>query len=74
MVRTRPESSKDLQAPTQLPPRIRQRRREAFIVEARRGRACAEDGPLADEPLVKAAREASKGQKQPYTAAELGVK
>jgi mono/diheme cytochrome c family protein len=31
-------------------------------------------GPLADEPLVKAAREASKGQKQPYTAAELGVK
>lgn len=31
-------------------------------------------GPLADEALVKAAREASKGQKQPYTAAELGVK
>lgn len=31
-------------------------------------------GPLADEALVKAAREASKDQKQPYTAAELGVK
>ena len=31
-------------------------------------------GALADEALVKAAREASKGQKQPYTAAELGVK
>lgn len=31
-------------------------------------------GPLADEALVKAAREASKAQKQPYTAAELGVK
>lgn len=31
-------------------------------------------GPLADEALVKAAREASKGQKQPFTAAELGVK
>jgi mono/diheme cytochrome c family protein len=31
-------------------------------------------GALADEALVKAARDASKGQKQPYTAAELGVK
>ena len=31
-------------------------------------------GPLADEALVKSAREASKGQKQPYTASELGVK
>jgi mono/diheme cytochrome c family protein len=31
-------------------------------------------GPFADEALVKSAREASKGQKAPYTAAELGVK
>lgn len=31
-------------------------------------------GPLADEALVKAAREATKDQKQPFTAAELGVK
>ena len=31
-------------------------------------------GPFADEAAVKAAREASKGQKVPYTAAELGVK
>jgi mono/diheme cytochrome c family protein len=31
-------------------------------------------GPLADEALIKSARDASKGQKQPYTAAELGVK
>jgi mono/diheme cytochrome c family protein len=31
-------------------------------------------GALADEALVKEAREASKNQKQPYTAAELGVK
>ena len=31
-------------------------------------------GALVDEASVKAAREATKGQKQPFTAAELGVK
>lgn len=31
-------------------------------------------GALVDEALVKSTREATKGQKQPYTAAELGVK
>ena len=31
-------------------------------------------GSLADEALVKSAREATKDQKQPFTAAELGIK
>lgn len=31
-------------------------------------------GPFADEDSVKAVREESKGQKVPYTAAQLGVK